>query len=135
MNADVDDLAAMKKRFAARLLKAMQIKGWNDCELAEASGVARNAISAFLSGAARPTIRDLDRLCHALGVAHFELLPEYSARKSEVMPAIFVSDAANPGVAYFRIGRYLKIETILEIMALMRNDDTPEKGPDHEQRN
>lgn len=70
--AELDD---EERRFSERLQAAMDRKGMNQSQLADALGLHQSAISMMLSRKCRPQQRTVRRLSEALGVSPTELWP------------------------------------------------------------
>lgn len=69
----------MKRKFAARLRRALEAAELNQTELAERLGVTPAAVNMWLSGVSRPKMDRLVAIGEALGVSVGELLDEKSA--------------------------------------------------------
>lgn len=60
--------------FSDQLRSAMESKGWNQQDLAAATGIAQGAISNYIRAKREPTAAQLHRLSSALGVGMERLL-------------------------------------------------------------
>jgi transcriptional regulator with XRE-family HTH domain len=125
----MNDMAEVKSEFARRLHKALQLKGWNQSELArqathhmpEGMTIGRDSVSNWLN---RPNIPEpirLQAVCNALGLQPTDLVPMRGLPRAQVghVPPIEMKDGGDGDTAYLRINSRLPYDIALEIQRLV----------------
>ncbi|MCJ7997485.1 helix-turn-helix transcriptional regulator [Rhizobium cremeum] len=115
----------IKDEFARRVYKLMLNKGMNQSELARASGLERNRISAYVRGVALPTGLFLTKLASALGVKPTDLLPD--SRLDEEKPTYSVLRSADGKDMRLTTDVWLPVDIGNQVVQLLtKHAKTPE---------
>jgi transcriptional regulator with XRE-family HTH domain len=121
--ADMTPRELTKQEFGRRLMAVMLDKGWNQSELARASGLGRDAISTYIRGVSFPEPRNLHKLAAALGTEPEHLLPNAVVRamESDTGPMLEIRQAAgHPDKVWVRVNRMVSFDQAAEIFGVLK---------------
>lgn len=101
-------------------------RGWNQSELARASGLGRDSISTYVRGHTFPEPRNLRRLADALGTSPEQLLPNSMLSAIEAdSPALEIRQAhGHLDKVYIRVNQLVTVDQAAEIFSILRRKET-----------
>lgn len=119
-----------KQEFAKRLHKLLTDRRWNQCDLARAANIGRDAVSTYIRGRSFPEGKNLLAIAEALQMRPEDLLPNTleSAIQFE-HPAIELRVShSDPSLAWLKIDQRVDMATATEILALLKKyEDTKQE--------
>lgn len=114
--------ALTKEEFGRRLAALMTERGWNQSELARASGLGRDSISTYVRGQTFPEPKNLRKLADALNTTTFDLLPNATMKAMEAeTPALEIRQAhGHSDRVFIRINQLVTLEQASQIFEILR---------------
>ena len=122
---------ALYPEFAAKLQRALILKGWTQSELArraadydtrKGSKIGRDSISHYIRGMNVPSPLVLEAIAKALGMKPQDLLPETTATVAEMEnPPIDLRDLGN-GNVWLRVNQAVEWPIALKIMGMLKGE-------------
>jgi transcriptional regulator with XRE-family HTH domain len=119
------DLARVE--LSRRLSSLLLDRDMNQSDLARASGVPREQISAYVRGRSFPTPLSLKRISVALGLDVTALLPETEAlvHEDDVPSFQIVQLSGRPGIAMLKVFQAVTMDQALRIAAILAEKREP----------
>lgn len=124
--ADMAPRELTKQEFGRRLMALMLSKGWNQSELARASGLGRDAVSTYIRGVSFPEPKNLHKLAKALDMEASALLPNAVVRAmdSDSAPMLEIRQAAgHPDKVWVRVNRMVSFDIAARIFDVLKDVD------------
>jgi transcriptional regulator with XRE-family HTH domain len=117
--------AISKQEFGRRLHSLLIQKGWNQSDLARASGIGKDSISGYIRGRSFPGPNKLQELADAMGMPKEKLLPNsLQAAMDEELPAVELRQAVGHGNrVWLRVNRQMSFAAAVRIIAEIERDD------------
>lgn len=121
--ASLGSKALTKDEFGRRLAALMMDKGWNQSDLARASGLGRDSISTYIRGRTFPEPKNLRKLADALGTTAHDLLPNAAMTAMEAeTPALEIRQAhGHTDRVFIRINQLVTLEQAARIFEILRS--------------
>lgn len=118
--------AVTKQEFGRRLLARLIEKGWNQSDLARATGIGKDSISGYIRGRSFPRPDKVHTICSALEIPEGMLLhnPRRAGQDEELAPI----DIGEGRRVQLRINRWVSLATASRIMAELGEDDKESAG-------
>lgn len=119
-----------KADFGRRLYSAMIKKGWQQSDLANASGMQRANVSNYVRGQSMPTPQNLKKLADALGIDPDLLLPNMAESAIDQDAPSFEMKASvqEPGKAWLRVNRLVRFDTAVKVGELLEADNATDRS-------
>ena len=128
MNAEKKLELVEGKSFQQKLLEHMQIKGWNQTQLAKQAGLkGRDAISRYVRGVSKPSRIALTKIAKAFNVPEEYLLPEYDVLETSKNTLSMNTYELDETKVHFKANKVITIDQANRIFQILTESDGPQK--------